>query len=439
MTNNGFISARVFILLITLIQIIFSGIEVTLETKQQKKPLPSAVADIYDKERYKSFIARESELRHIGYIHTVVSSIIEFIVLFSPVFSFVEKIAHGNVYAIVVIMYFMYRIVSRITGIPYNYYYTFHIDEKYGLNRMTKREFVKDEILSDVQQLFLVLGILLIVAFCGEHLSIWTNGFSVSWGKTIAVGGIIAAIVILFVVVAQLFSYFILRKQYEFTPLPEGELRNKIVALMSGCKKKVSEIYVYNESKKSTEKNAFLLKLFWHREFGIADNFISENAERELLAVLSHEIGHLKHKKNFLDYIGWVITGLIVVAIIFLIHFPDPILWITSWTRESFQLTVNNYYLIISVFSSIMTPILFCSKVFGNFKSRRNEHEADMEAVKNGFGEDLISTFEKLSSDELVDVNPHPFIEKVEYSHPGMYHRISYIREASGRLSEGIG
>ncbi len=437
--HSGFLSARVLIFLISLIQIIFSGIEIFLETKQQKRPLPLAVANIYDKERYKSFIARESELRRIGYIHTVVSSVLEFIVLFSPVFSFVERIAHGNVYAIVVIMYFMYWILGRITGIPYNYYYTFHIDEKYGLNKMTKREFVKDKFLSDIQQIFLVLGILLIVAFCGEHMSAWTDSFSVSWGKTIAVAGIIAVIVFLFVVVAQLFSYFVLRKQYDFTPLPDGELRNKIVALMSGCKKKVSEIYVYNESKKSTEKNAFLLKLFWHREFGIADNFINENAERELLAVLSHEIGHLKHKKNLLDYIRWAITGLIVVAIIVLIHFPSPIFWITAWTRESFQLTVNNYYLIISVLSSIITPILFCTKVYGNFKSRRNEHEADMEAVKNGFGEDLISTFEKLSSDELVDVNPHPFIEMVEYSHPGMYHRISYIREESSRVAEGRG
>ena len=31
----------------------------------------------------------------------------------------------------------------------------------------------------------------------------------------------------------------------------------------------------------------------------------------------------------------------------------------------------------------------------------------------------------------LRSVNPHPFIEILEYSHPGMYHRISYIREAS--------
>ena len=126
-------------------------------------------------------------------------------------------------------------------------------------------------------------------------------------------------------------------------------------------------------------------------------------------------------------------TGIIVAVVIVLIHNPKPILWVTAWIRSSFQITSNNYYLILSVISCFMTPVTFLMGVFGNYRSRQNEYEADMEAVKNGFGEDLISTFEKLSSDEFVDVNPHPAIERLEYSHPGMYRRISYIREATQR------
>ena len=41
-------------------------------------------------------------------------------------------------------------------------------------------------------------------------------------------------------------------------------------------------------------------------------------------------------------------------------------------------------------------------------------------------------TFKRLSNDELVNVNPHPIIEFLEYNHPGMYQRIKAIREAEG-------
>lgn len=58
--------------------------------------------------------------------------------------------------------------------------------------------------------------------------------------------------------------------------------------------------------------NKYLLKLLWHREFGIADNFIDGNSERELLAVLSHEIGHLKHKKNWRNFIQYGIDAVVI-------------------------------------------------------------------------------------------------------------------------------
>ena len=91
-------------------------------------------------------------------------------------------------------------------------------------------------------------------------------------------------------------SLLVMRKKYTFTEMEDGELRSQIEAYASEAKKKVRHIKIYDESKKSNDKNAFLLKFLWIREFGIADNFINENSEDELLAVLLHEIGHLKHK-----------------------------------------------------------------------------------------------------------------------------------------------
>lgn len=400
-----------------------------LEMKQQKKPLPEAVAGIYDSDRYSKFISREGEIRKLYLIYYIVNFIIDNCILFSPIFAAIERITDGNVYLTVLITYFTYWLASEITELPYSYYYSFVIDEKYGLNKMTHKEFVKDELLSIAGDIVTSLGLSLIIALCGEHMYGWTNGFTVGWKKTVLIGLGIYSVLLIFILAVAFFHYFILKKKYSFTPLPDGELRDKIKALMVGCKKKVSEIYVYDESKKSTEKNAFLLKLLWHREFGIADNFVNENDESELLAVLSHEIGHLKHKKGLLDVIDWMISIAVSAFLISLLCYPAPALWINRWIRDSFQITQNNYYVLLSVYAGFMMPITFITKRFSNYKSRRNEYEADMEAVKNGLGEELITTFSKMTSAELIDLNPHPFLEWLDFDHPGMFTRISYIRE----------
>ena len=79
---------------------------------------------------------------------------------------------------------------------------------------------------------------------------------------------------------------------------------------------------------------------------------------------------------------------------------------------------------------------MFLVNVFESYKSKWEEYEADREAVKNGYGEVLITTFKTLSSDELVNVNPHPFIEFTQYDHPGMYRRIKAIKEAEENISK---
>ena len=424
-------SARLLLVILMAAGIIYGLIIMYIAAQQRKKPLPPEVADVYDAERYRQYLSYVADHRKSRLVVSGVTFVTSTILYYSNMYSALEGWLKGNPYLILIATQTVFAFIDTVVDIIDDYHCTFVIKEKYGLNRQDRKGFFRDKALETLLNLVMVYSLSLIVVFIGEHMAQWTGGFSVSLGRALLIAFIIAAVIVLFVFGASLLSIWVMKKKYTFTPLPEGELRDKVMKLQEGSKKKVKIINVYDESKKSTSKNAFLLKLLWHREFGIADNFINENAEEELLAVLSHEIGHLKHRKNWLNYLSYAFMAALFALFAWAVHRPGAILSMNGWIRDSFGISTNNYFLLMGVYLAIFTPVSRAIRIFANYRSRSEEYEADREAVRNGYGEALIATFKRLSSDELVNVNPHPLIEFLNYDHPGMYQRIRAIREAS--------
>ena len=423
-------SARLLLVLFMALTIVYDLVTMVMADRQRKKPLPPEVADVYDADRYRQYLAYVADNRRCLLIVRAVTFIVNTALYYSRLYPTLERLTGGNPYWVYLLSLLVFEVVGNVIDTVDGYYTTFVIREKYGLNRQDRKGFFKDTALDILQNMVVMVGLGMIFTFVGEHMAAWTDGFTVSLGRALLIAVAVAAVIAAFVVGASLISLWVLKKQYTFTPMPEGDLRTKVMALQEGSKKKVRIVNVYDESKKSTSKNAFLLKFLWHREFGIADNFINENAEDELLAVLSHEVGHLKHKKNLLNLLSYGILAAAFALFVLAVHAPGALLKINAWTRDSFGIAGNNYYLLIGVYMCFFTPVSHAVGIFENFRSRREEYEADREAVRNGYGEALIATFKQVSSDELVNVDPHPVIEFLEYDHPGMYRRIKAIREA---------
>ena len=426
---------KLIILAITLIGLCFEFYEIKLIDAKRREPLPEEVADIYSPERYQTFLNYKADYRHVNLIKSAVSLILDIIIILTPFFRVIEAISGQNVYAVFITTALIMITMNTLISIVFDYYKTFTIEERYGKNKKTIKVFIKDVVLDLILEIVFTALILLPLIYVFEHIDSWTHHFTFSYGQsflmTLALfGGFMIVGVLLLGI-----SYLALHVQYQFTDLEEGELRDKIVALMADSKKKVKLIKVYNESKKSTSKNAFLLKVLWHKEFGIADNFLSENAEEELLAVLSHEVGHLKHKKTIYNYIKYSVLVVLFGLIVYLIPNGQIVVNMSHAINKAFGLTMTNYYLLFIVFTTLLEPLMFLFSLYGNFVSRKEEYEADFNAVKEGYGEALIRTFKQLSSDELIDVNPPDLIELIEFDHPGMYHRIKAIREEEVKLN----
>ena len=86
--------------------------------------------------------------------------------------------------------------------------------------------------------------------------------------------------------------------------------------------------------------------------------------------------------------------------------------------------------LILSVEFALIAPL------FGlviNALSRKAEYRADAQAVKEGYGEELVSALKKLARQNYADLAPSPLLVKLEYSHPTLSQRIEAVGKAQGR------
>lgn len=405
-------------------------VKYVISWSNRQKPLPAEVADVYEKDRYEQFISYKKDYIPVFVVNKIIEFTLEIVTIFFGFLPWIESLTSGNVYVIFFATFLSIFAMEKILSLPVDYYSTFKIEGKYGLNNKTKKEFFKDSLLSFIPEILIFSLIGVFIIFISENMSRWTNGYDITYFQSFLIVLAITAAAFLVVLIIQLVSVKMMRLQYTFTDMEHGELRGKIEALMVDSKKKVKHIKIYNESKKSNSKNAFLLRLYGYREFGIADNFITENSENELLAVLSHEVGHLKHKKNILNYMRYIILVIVLSFFVWLIPNMDMLPSLADAVNKEFSLQHTNYFLLITIAMTAISYITVLFRIFDNYRSRREEYEADRNAVKNGYGEELIRTFKQMSTDELIDVNPSPIIEFLDFDHPGMYRRIVAIRKA---------
>lgn len=417
---------KIIIFIFLLIRFCWNQYLVYLANKQRQLPLPDIVSNIYSKERYQSYINYKKEYRKITLGINILSLVIESIFILSDFYTLFDN---ANPYISVALVILVTQVINNLITVPLDYYATFSIEERYGKNKKTKKEWLKDYVLNLLLEIVLNVVLFGFTIFVCSNMQKWTNNFSISYLQSFIICTLIALILFIIMTLLSFLSLVVLRLQYKFIEMEDNDLRKQIEQYSKEAKKKVRHIKIYNESKKSTSKNAFLLKILWYREFGIADNFLNENDQDELLAVLLHEIGHLKHKKNIYNYINYLSLAILFILLVYLLPNGQLIININNYINNSFNLHYTNYILSLTVIAYALTPLVYVKQVYSNYVSCLEEKEADFNAVDHGYGKALINTFTKLSSDELIDVNPHPLVELLTYNHPGMYKRISYIKQ----------
>lgn len=394
---------------VCILSCIYQAILIKLNDIAAKQPLPENVRDVYDEAEYNRFINYRNEGKRLGIIRGIVNTVITGIFLAINLHSTLYNVLPGNMVLKTVLLMVIFEAFILIIDIPFSYYDTFVIEEKFGMNKSTKKTFVADKIKEIILGLALTTLIMLGIMGAFEWLG--------NKGIIVAIAG--AAVL---VIVINLVSMLLLKVFNKFTPLEEGELRSSLISLCEKYGVTVKQVSVMDASRRTTKANAFCTGLGNKKDIALYDNLVEKFTPEQIVAVFAHEFAHAKFRHSFKHIFVNILTMSIYVLII------AAILNIPGFFT-AFGFTGVNYYFTLALFSNISWPVLTLTGMLFNFFSRRHEYQADAFAAREGYGENLASALKLLTRENLGNLNPHPVIVALEYSHPTVSQRITAIEK----------
>ncbi len=298
-----------------------------------------------------------------------------------------------------------------LLGLPFSLYSTFVIEERFGFNRTGWKTFVMDRL--KVILLSLLLGTPLLAGIIWFFQNTGALAWFYAW--------LVAAS---FTLGIQLIApTWIMPLFNKFTPLPDGELKETLLAYGRQVDFPLAKVYVVDGSKRSGKGNAFFTGFGRQRRVALYDTLIKQHSVAELLAVLAHEIGHYKKKH------------ILTMTMIAIIH-QGIIFFLMGWFIKQpglYQAFFMEHASIASgliFFSLLFTPVEMILNPLFQALSRYHEFQADAFAARTtGKPETLIKALKKLGHDNLANLTPHPLYVFLHYSHPPLLARINALRK----------
>lgn len=401
-----------YILLLFLILEFVTGMVLSrLNKRSMSMPIPDLLKDIYDKEAYDKQQAYIKENRKIEFVEKVLKFAVVLVVLFCGILGAVDtwcrSVAGDNLWSFL-IFFGIIMLFLMVLSLPFSYYSTFVIEEKYGFNKTTKKVFWADFFKGLGLSAVLAGGVLSAIYLLYDKLG------SAFWIYALLV---VAGIYVFF---SLFYSHIIVPLFNKQIPLENGELRNAINAFAEKAGFSIKNIYVMNGSKHSTKANAYFTGFGLMKRVVVYDTLIEQLSTDEIVAVLAHEIGHYKHY----DTLKTLFLTLLYIAVnfyIFSILVEHPGLSSAlGGSGVSFALSLVAFNMLYTPIDMIISPVL-------NAISQRAEYGADSFASSQGYGQHLISGLKKLTANTLTPLTYHPLYVIFYFSHPTLLQRIKNI------------
>ena len=400
---------KVLVLIVVTLIWLYDLLLNVIRMRSAKNQIPDNVADVYDRETYLKWRSYHADKSRFAVVTSTVSFIIELALLvFNAYAAFAGLFPTENPF-LQMFAVFLLSALSSLIMIPFSWHETMVIEEKYGFNKSTAKTFWADQVKSFIISLIITLAVGAILMKVHATLGDWM---------------ILAfAVLMTLLLLGIIFFYPVFSKIFnKFKPLEDGDLKDKLTGLLEKNGYKVRAIKVMDASRRTTKSNAYFTGFGKMKTIVLYDTLVESLTPDEICAVFAHEMGHGLHKdtlkRQLLSFVQMFVLGVLA--------------WLTLRTTglfTAFGFSGINYGFAVLLIMSAEFPLV--APLFGlltNYVSRRAEYRADDQAVKEGYGEELIHTLKKLAKNNLADLAPSPLLVKLEYSHPTLSQRIDAIQ-----------
>ncbi len=302
-----------------------------------------------------------------------------------------------------------FMLIQMLLNLPWSIYSTFVLEEKFGFNRSTPKLYLVDRLKG------LLIGGLLGVPLIYVMLFIFTSAGQWWWFLSfIFITAFQFTLVWLYPTwIAPLFN--------KFKPLESEDLKIGIENLVQNAGFNAREVFVMDASKRSSHGNAYFTGLGKNKRVVFFDTLLKDLKNQEILAILAHELGHMKLKH--------IPKSLIASLIISFAGF-----WLMGKLSQENWFFGGHFIRILSpgvlflIFMQALPMYTFWFGPIGAWISRKREFEADKYASEQTDPNDLISGLLKIYQQNAIPVVTDNLYSGFYHSHPPALERIKRLR-----------
>lgn len=308
-----------------------------------------------------------------------------------------------------VLFFLILSAAATVLNLPPSLYRTFVIEKRYGFNTATPLLWITDALKGAA-----VSTILLVAAVSS---SLWIYGRSPGlwwlWLWVFYLG--------LSVFLMYLSPYLIEPLFNRFDPLDDAPLEESIRGVMAKAGIKVSRVFRMDASRRTAHTNAYFTGIGRVKRIVLYDTLLEKLTGKEIVAVLSHEIGHWKRRH--------LLKGIVLSEAVALLSLYLGYLLLKREVPNALLGIGGSFFTGVFILGFLGTLAGFPLGPLFAWISRRHEREADRYSCDlTGEPGPMISALSKLSRDNLSNLNPHPLYVAFHYSHPPVAERIRYIK-----------
>ena len=302
-------------------------------------------------------------------------------------------------------------LIASFIDLPFSIYRNFVLEQKFGFNRMTVKTFIADLIKEILLTLILMIPLIYTILYLMNISSIGDYWWIYVW-----------IIISLFTLIMMwIYPSFIAPIFNKFNPLDNEALKNRINNLLERTGFGSDGIFVMDGSKRSSHGNAYFTGIGKNKRIIFFDTLLKGMEDKEIEAILAHELGHFHHKHTRQRMISSFIFSFASLALLgYLIN--------QNWFYNGLGVAEPSSHTALVLFSLALPVFSFFVTPISNLVSRKHEFQADAFAASHTDANDLISSLTKLYKENSSSLSPDRLYSAFHDSHPSAVLRIERLQ-----------